>query len=519
MATVGATITIRGDSRDAQQAVTAVSRDLREMGRTALGAAGQTVRMSAAILGAESVVAGLRLALQSATQGVRDWLAANDEASAAMATAGDALTTFRAQLGEVVLGGGNAEVAAGALVAVLDELTLSSEGAAQGQALVRSAIAGVLDVTALGIDVLAGARVAWGGLQAAVAIASRGLESFVSVAGTVGAALLDAMVVPLDLVVTGLASVTSGIARLGSVVGGPVERATAGLADGFASVSGSIDDARARIQNFRDTSARGITGAFDGLTSELAGIGEATAASFGGMTDFADRLRDIGDGARDGTIALRGQRQEIERTGTAATTATEALAVLDAKQAAAAEHAAQLSEMKAARIAAAEALAAEAAAASAERQRMAEEALAAAAERRAEVMRSTGAAVGESLALAVSAQRDSSRQIVAIIARELQARIAAALGASALLSATPGGQFAAAAIIAAIGVATSQLASIGGGGGRRGGGGGGGGGTSIGAVNVTVQATNGAAPMDERALAAAVEDGVRRGTIRVGGGR
>ena len=235
------------------------------------------------------------------------------------------------------------------------------------------------------------------------------------------------------------------------------------------------------------------------------------------MTDFADRLREIGDGARDGTIALRGQRQEIERTGTAATTAAEALAVLDAKQTAAAEHAAQLSEAKAARIAAAEALAAEAAAASAERQRMAEEALAAAAERRAEVMRSTGAAVGESLALAVSAQRDSSRQIVAIIARELQARIAAALGASALLSATPGGQFAAAAIIAAIGVATSQLASIGGGGGRRGGGGGGG--TSIGAVNVTVQATNGAAPMDERALAAAVEDGVRRGTIRVGGGR
>jgi hypothetical protein len=135
------------------------------------------------------------------------------------------------------------------------------------------------------------------------------------------------------------------------------------------------------------------------------------------------------------------------------------------------------------------------------------------AQRRAEVMQSTGATVGEALSIAVGQQRRASQQIIAVISRELTARIIAATATAGIFAATPGGQFFAAALGAAITSAGAALSQLGGGGG-------GGrksrtsGATSIGAVNVNVY-NQGGGGLDPRVIRSAVEEGIRRGTIQL----
>jgi hypothetical protein len=526
-------VQIDGDSTKAKAAVNGLSDRIRAMARTSLQAAGSTARMTAAVLGAESVVAGLRLAMNQVRTGITDYLATNAEAEERVGALGDRFGALRARIGEYILGGENAAVITGTLTGALDLMTGGADNAARGQHAVRTAIAAVVDAMGIALRVVSALRLAWGGLQVAIAVAGRTFEAIQNVSLALGISLLDYVVRPIALVVDGLRLVAVGAARLGEVVGGPVERATAGLADGMTGLTDSIRDTRQQLHDLRASSLRGAASAFDGLGTQIDGIVEATGDAVLGLDNMAGGMARLADETRSGASALRSTRREIEQTAAAAVAAQRSLAnqatggassaiatameqaraALAAKETALSEQASNESERKAARMIAAEESITAAREAALLRASEQEERLAALAQKRAEVMQSTGATIGESLAIAVGQQQRASQQIIAVISRELTARIIAATAAAGIFAATPGGQFFAAALGAAVTSAGAALAQLGGGGnkGRKSRSAG----TSIGSVNVNVYNQGGSGGLDPRVIRSAVEEGIRRGTIQL----
>jgi len=530
--TVRTKVQIDGDSQKAKAAVNGLSDRIRAFAQTSIRAAGSTARMTAAVLGAESVVAGLRLAMNQVRTGITDYLATNTEAEERVGALGERFASLRTRIGEYILGGENAAVITGTLTGALDLMTGGADNAARGQYAVRTAIAAAVDAMGIALRVVAALRLAWGGLQVAVAVAGRTFEALSSVSLALGALLLDRVALPISFVVDGLRLVALAAARLGEVVGGPVGRATAGLADGLTGVSDSIRDARQQMRDFAGSSLRGAASAFDGLGTQIGGIVTATGDAVLGLDNMAGGMERLADETRSGESALRSTRREIEATAAAAVAAQRALssqatggasaaiatameqarAALAAKESALAEQAGNESERKAERMIAAEesiTMAREAALARAAEQ---EARFAEIAQRRAEVMQSTGATVGEALSIAVGQQKRASQQIIAVITRELTARIIAATAAAGIFAATPGGQFFAAALGAAITSAGAALSQLGGGGGGRKSRTSGA--TSIGAVNVNVY-NQGGGGLDPRVIRSAVEEGIRRGTIQL----
>lgn len=505
---VETTVRIKGDSTQAQAAVRGIADRMGDMGRAAVRGALDTAKMTAAVLGAESVVAGLRKALDGARAGVRDYLDANDEAAERVAALGEQFRATRMQIGEYVLGGENAAVITGTLSGVLAELTSTSSGTVAAQEAVRQAVAGAVSAMSIAVDVAANVRA--------------GLASVQVVAIQVGGAI-EQVGRRFDLFTTQIASaIANNLA--------PALRAV-GL--GSSELEGRARGLAASVEAQR----RAIVDASAAQAASIDAVRASAGATVDRLREMSDSLFRLADGARTGDNAALSLRRQIDDVESSARRAT--AAVVDLKAAAAVEAAGLASRQKADEIAAKERAAADAAALASQRKADSIAALAAAEQaareasiraaeeqaarleeldrRRAESARQAGAAVGESLAIAVSQQRDASQQITAIIARELQARITAAIASAAIFSATPGGQFAGAAIGAAAAFALGQLAQIGGGGG---GGRGGGGRTSptIGSLTVNVQAQGGAGGgLDVDAITAAVEDGVRRGTIRLGG--
>jgi len=530
--TVRTTIKIDGDSSDAVAAVNGVSAAFRAAAPPVESFTRGALKMTAGVLGAESAVAGLRLVVHSLGESVRAYAASNDEAAQSFAILGGHVDAARVRVGEFIIGGGNAEIIAGALATTIDRLSLAMEGAAGVQSAVRVSLAALLDVMATGAQVVALGELAYGTMRVTLAGLIRVQESAAAATSWLGSAFLNDLMIPVDAVTTSLAVLTSGLARVGAAIGGPAEAATRGLADAFGAVDSRVEEVRARIDAFSDTMRRGVVGSFDGLGAELMQIGQETEDAFVRWGQLGEDLRQTADSVRDGTAALAAD-DAVRRTSTAGVAAqTEALkAATSARAALTAEEikakmlavptvsgdakgAAALEAQKAAAAAIADQQRAASAEAAAARIQAALDAEAAAYQRRVDAAQSAGAAVGEALATGVAAQRGATQQIVAIIARELQARITAAIAASAIFGATPGGQFAAAALVAAIGVATSALTSIGGRAGGRGGSAGGGAPTQT--INVSVYGgAGGALPSDDfvDAVVNAVQQGVRRGMV------
>lgn len=510
---VRTTVKIDGDSSDAVAAVRTLGASFRAASAPVNEFAATSLKMTAGVLGAESAMAGLRIVVHSLAESVRAYSATNDEAASAFAALDGRVKAARISIGEMIAGGGNAQVMAGALTESIDALTVSLGGMVGAQQAVRSGLALLMDGMGIAAETLALLRGMWGGLQIAIITAERAQQSLAAGTTALGLTLIDALVAPVDLVVSGLRTMVEAMGSIPGVnLGGAVE-SLRGLETG-------VDGARERIQALRDTMARGVTQAWDGYRADVDASAEATVAAVSRIGELGARMHETADAVRAGTITIDAATVSLGGMATAAKEASGALVALsdvqikaklviapdlsgDARKAAAA-----LEAQKALDFAAGEAMRAAAAEAAAERIRLAAEAEQAAMERRAEVMRSTGAAFGEALAVGVSAQRDATRSIVSIIIRETQARIAAALAQSAILAATPGGQFAAAAIGAAVAFASSQLQQIGGAGGGRGGGG-----AVQQTINVTV--TGGGASDDEflRRVTDAVATGARRGAM------
>ena len=519
--TVRTTVKIDGDSTDAVRAVNNVSQAIRAASAPALRFAGDTLRMTAAVLGAESAVAGLRIALHSIVSAAREYAASNEEAAAAFGALAERSQEARLRIGEMVVGGDNARIMAGALSATLDDLTGALGGTAGAQAIVRAGLADLLDVASVGVEVVGALRRGFDLFRAALVIAARVQEAFASGAITLGSALMDWLLAPVEAVTQSLRVLFTGLDRAGQFLGGRAAEATRGLADAMGAADDSVDQLRQRLGALAGANLRGVTGAFDGLGDELLAMDAASQATYRSTRELAAGLADTAAGVRDGSIAIEGQTAALRGQAAAAKEASAALAALSAEQIKAkliqpgelgdAKGAQALQAQKAADLAALAALDAQRAAAAEDAARRISEALAleqASMQRRMDVARETGDAVARALAAGVSGQRDASRQIVAIIADELRKRIVAAIATSTLLAATPGGQALAGFLAAAVGTAAAALTQIGG----RGGGGASGGSAAAPPVNVTVNYTGQQAPSNE--FVAAVVDAVQRGTRR-----
>lgn len=520
------TLKIKGDSTDARQAVGQLTGSLRGMGSTALRASGDVLKMTAAVLGAESAVAGLRMIFNGAKEGLREYVEANEDARQALGGVGEALSGVRQQIGAVILGGENAAIVSGLLATAVDALTLSNDDLADAQQFVRRTLAAVIDAAAVAVDVVAVLRTAWGGLRVAVIATSAVLESILSAIGFVTASLIDGLGRALLFVVDGFELAAESAARVTGAIPG-VGSAAQGAAEFLNGATDAMGESLDRVRQHAFAAQEGIGQAFRDMRPEIEAVAAETQQASASIAGLADRMRNLADDTRSGAIAQRALRGEIEQTAAAAQRAAvgggasaaqsalqEALAAAAAeqaaKEAAIAEQRANFSQAKADQMIAAEEAIVAAREAALVRQQEIDAALAASLERRAEIARSSGEAIGESLAVAVQGQRDASKQIIAIIARELAARISAAVATAGIFAATPGGQFAAAAIGAAVTAAAATLSQIGGGGGgrreRQSAG------TSIGSVNVTIQ---GGTAMTQREIEAAVTEGVRRGTLRI----
>ena len=531
--TVRTTIKIDGDSSDAVAAVNGVSTAFRAAAPPVESFTRGALKMTAGVLGAESAVAGLRLVVHSLGESVRAYAESNDAAGEAFSILGGHVDQARVRLGEFIIGGGNAEIVAGALATTIDRLSLAMGGAEGAQSAVRTSLAALLDVMATGAQVVALGEWAYGTMRATLAGLIRVQESAAAGVTYLGTVILDALLVPVDAVTSSIRGLAGGLAAMGGVIGGPVAEVTRTISDAWVDMDSQVGAVRDRLDALSETMGRGVVGAFDGLGGELMQIGQQTEDAFARWGQLGDDIRATADAVRDGTAALaaddtvrRASTAGIAAQTEAVNAATLARSALTAEEIKAkmlaiptvsgdgAKSAAALEAQKAAAAAAADMARAASAEAAAARIQAALDAEAAAYQRRVDAAQGTGAAVGEALATGVAAQRGATQQIVAIIARELQARITAAIAASAIFGATPGGQFAAAALVAAIGVATSALTSIGGRAGGRGGGGGGGAPTQT--INVSVYGgSGGGMPGDDfvDAVVNAVQQGVRRGMV------
>lgn len=557
-------IKISGDSQDAVSAVAAVKNAMKaatasaaELARASVAGMRDTVtslragvtaqegfargalKMTAGVLGAESAMAGMRLAVHALGASVREYIATNEEASAQFAALGDHAAQLRQRFGELVAGGENARVITGALAASMDALRASLANTDATQRIVRASLAALIDGFATAVQVVGLAQIAWGSMQVALTAARGAMEVWIAGFAQFGAAMMNLMIAPIEAVTQSLRTMVNALASVGERMGGRAAEVTRGLADAFGAADDRVSalrDSFAEVALDTDLVARTMASARAeiALVSSTAFDGAATTAQ------LAQTLRETADATRDGTIASIEYTAALATETSGARAAAEAVIALTAAEAKREANSAlrrggigQTGDKDAAALASlkqaardAEAVAIETAdarrASSAElaSQRIAA-ALAleeAAMQRRRDVAQSSGASLGEALALGVSAQKQASQQMIGIVMREVQARIAAAVATSALASATPGGQFIAAALVAAIGVATSQLAAIGASSGGAGGGGRGGGSTTNYAPSITVnyQSTGGGTRSDAEEIARAVEDAQRRGMMRGG---
>lgn len=534
---MSATVKITGESRGAVDAVNRLSGAFRSAGSSAGGMVRETFKMSAAIVGAGSVVEGMRKAIELARRSITDYAATNEEAANGLAALSDRASVFRQRIGEIVLGGDNARVTVGALIGVMDSLGVALGDVEGQQAGFRNGLAAAIGGMASAMRAAAFLRESFTVLQQGIAIASVALESVASVSTAIGITVLRHLVRPFTLVsaaIRGLLETASSLSSfLPGEMGRSIESATARLA-GFA---GGLADTDAAAAEMARTMARGGVAAAEGLGQQLTDIGEAGANASRTLLTMGDSLDVVAEGTRNATIGAEGyvQTQEVATSSTQRSTEAtleqiKALAGLDharnqqsaklaiiaefeAKQAALSEQATNESERKAEEMSAAEMRAEEMrvamADAAAERMQAEVDAM----QRRAQVARETGEATAQALGIAVRAQKGASQAIVGIIADELRNRIIAAVAASKILGATPGGQFFAGALIGATILASQALRSIGGnrggGGGGSESGGGGGGAISINTINVT-SAGGGAVGQD---IVSAIKEARRRGEL------
>ena len=533
---MSATVKITGESRGAVDSVNRLSSAFRNAGSSAGGMVRETFKMSAAIVGAGSVVEGMRKAIELARLSITEYAATNEEASDGLAALSDRASVFRQRIGEVVLGGDNARVTVGALIGVMDSLGGSLGSVEEQQAAFRNGLAAAIDGMASAMRAAAHLRESFTVLQQGIAIASVALESVASVSTAIGITVLRTLVRPFTFVsiaIRGLLETASSLASfLPGEMGRSIEEATARMA-GFA---GGLADADAAAAEMARTMARGGVAAADGLGQRLTDIDAAGASASRTLLTMADSLDVVADATRNGTIGAEGYARAEDDTTSSTRRSTEAtleqikalagldharnqqsgklaiIAEFEAKQAALADQATNEALRKSEEMSAAEMRAEEMrvamADAAAERMQAEVDAM----QRRAQVARETGEATAQALGIAVRAQKGASQAIVGIIADELRNRIIAAVAASKILAATPGGQFFAGALIGATILASQALRSIGG---NRGGGGGsesgsgGGGAISINTINVT-SAGGGAVGQD---IVSAIKEARRRGEL------
>lgn len=523
---VRTTVKIDGDSSSAVGEVYRLRDALKSVGLAANDFAGGAAKITLGMLGAESAVAVARMGMQSLRDGVKAYVAVNDEAAEAIAALNARALESRIALGEMVLGAGNAQIIAGALAKTMDDLSRALGDNAGAQAVVRQGLALLLDAFGAVADVAAIAAVGVGSLKLAFIAMGGAVEIATGSIYTLGTAIVEGLMYPVEAVAHGVEGLVIGMDRLGQAVGGQAAQITGDVRRGVEGLGATVTAAREALSENRRAAVESVVVSAQAMDDALQRAGDETRVAFERIAQLGTDAHETADAVRAGTIAIDTQAVALTGMAAAAKEASGALAALDAVQIKAKlvvdpdfggggfKAAAALEAQKALDFAAGEAMRAAAAEAAAERIRLAAEAEAAAYQRRLDAAKSTGAALGEALATGVAAQRGATQQIVAIIARELQARITAAIAASAIFGATPGGQFAAAALVAAIGVATSALTSIGGRAGGRGGGGGGGAPTQT--INVSVYGgSGGGMPGDDfvDAVVNAVQQGVRRGMV------
>lgn len=518
---VRTTVKIDGDASSAVGEVYRLRDALRSVGVVANDFAGGAAKITFGMLGAESAVAVARMGMQSLREGVKAYVAVNDEAAEAIAALNARALESRIALGEMVLGAGNAQVIAGAFAKTMDDLSRALGDNAGAQAVVRQGLALLLDAFGAVADVAAIASLGIGTLKLAFIALGGSVEIATGSIYTIGTAFLEGLLYPVEAVAHGVEGLVVGMDRLGQAVGGQAAQITGDVRRGVEGLGATVTAAREALSENRRAAVESVVVSARAMDDALGRAGDEIQSTFERLAQLGTDAHETADAVRAGTIAIDTQAVALTGMATAAKEASAALAslsdvqikaklVIEPPAAGDAEKvAAALESQKAVAFASAEAARAAAAESAAERIRIAAEAEQAAMERRAEVAQRTGTAIGESLAIAVTAQRDATRAIIATIVRETQARITAAIAQSVLLNATPGGQAFGAALVAAIGVAAGQLAQIGGGGGGRGGGGG----APQQVINVTV--TGGGSGDDDfiRRVTDAVATGARRGAM------
>jgi hypothetical protein len=497
------------------------------LGASLSGSVRNATRFGLAVFGFGEAAESVRRVIDLSTRAVQQYGETNAEVAALIAGTSERFEELGAAIGRAIVGGDQANETFAALQGVAVALTNAvRDNEAAISDLARGAIAGVIDALSFAIRVgvtfanaLDGIKIAVVG--AAVGISQFGLAIADGVLGTVSAATTAIR----DLL-QGLESIVETSARVARGLG---QRGLANELEGVLSrinrFSDSTQGFRADIEGMRDSIDATSDALRDGLNRDIEDL-TARVAQREQYTELARTLSNLADQYREGAITATAFRGQVEGATQAVEEQANAFAGLFAllergglgklveqqrlAKAATDAEAQALRELVMARKAEAETKAADQLA-RADAERLRTEAQIDANRALAASYLDLGQAIGEGSTSITEAVRDEA-------VNQLKIQILQYIGQAAALSAT--GRIAAAvALGGAIGVMRASLAKLGGGGSSTGSG-------SVGVapanrtvqnINVSVAQTNGfGAGVDStRAIADAVNTGVRRGLIEV----
>lgn len=523
-----ATVDIQGDSRDAQRAMRDLRQSVERLGGELNGQVRSATKFGLAVFGFGEAAESVRRLVDLSKRSVQAYGEANAEVAGLIAGTAERFDELGAAIGRAIVGGDQAGETFSALQGVAVELTnaVRDNEAAIGS-LARNAIAGFIDVVGVAIRLgvafangVDGLRIA--ALGAAVGISQLGLAVADGVLGTVQAAsrAIRDLLQNLESVIETSARVARGLGRdgLADQLDGVLSRIN-GMTAGANRFTTDLQGMRNSIRDTRDALADGLNREIEDLTARVGQREE--------YVRLAETLGDLADQYREGAITVEAYTAAT-REATAATAELDKVAIAleatrereNAAANAAFEKSQQLirlqieSEMELARARkAAEAERGEEAARKLEDQQAAAEALAAANRELAATYYDIGQAVGDGTdSITQATTKAAADQLRALILRYIGE--AAALGAVGRVGASI-------ALGAAVGLMQRSLSKLGGGGSAAASGAVGLSGSNttrtVQNINVSVAQTNGmGAGVDTtRAIADAVNQGVRRGLIEV----